>query len=205
MEDVLTDTTAASPEPRGAAVGRRGDTRRQIIQAAVALIADRGFSATSVDDIAAAAGVSKGSVFYIFGSKSEMFETILTEGVGRLTTDLRAATEGLDGRPALDALVTELLAQVHAHPDFAKVITAEIFRTGRRWQETIQLIRDESMGTFSEEIARSRPDLDAALVGAALFGATLVAGLEWLAFQPERSFADVRSAVLSITSGLLRT
>lgn len=203
MDEGLGVTTAAPDVPRGAAAGRRGDTRQQIVLAAVALIADRGFSATSVDDIAAAAGVSKGSVFYIFGSKSEMFETILTEGVRRLTTDLRASTVGLEGQPALEALVTELLAQVHSHPEFAKVITAEIFRTGRHWQETIQLVRDESMGTFSEVIARSRPDLDPALVGAALFGATLVAGLEWLAFQPERSFADVRSAVLAITTGLL--
>ena len=193
---------AATPD-RVAARGRRGDTRAQIIAAAVALIADQGFTATSVDDIAAAAGVAKGSVFYIFGSKNEMFETIITEGVGRLTDDLRAAGEGLEGGDALDAVVTELLTQVHTHPDFAKLITAEIFRTGRHWQESIRLVRDDSMGVFAEVVGRIRPDLDSALVGAAIFGATLVAGLEWLAFQPEREFADVRAAVLATTSGLL--
>lgn len=193
---------AATPD-RVAARGRRGDTRAQIITAAVALIADQGFTATSVDDIAAAAGVAKGSVFYIFGSKNEMFETIITEGVGRLTDDLRAAGNGLEGGDALDAVVTELLTQVHTHPDFAKLITAEIFRTGRHWQESIRLVRDDSMGVFAEVVGRIRPDLDSALVGAAIFGATLVAGLEWLAFQPEREFADVRAAVLATTSGLL--
>jgi AcrR family transcriptional regulator len=193
---------AATPD-RVAARGRRGDTRAQIIAAAVALIADQGFTATSVDDIAAAAGVAKGSVFYIFGSKNEMFETIITEGVARLTDDLRAAGEGLEGGDALDAVVTELLTQVRTHPDFAKLITAEIFRTGRHWQESIRLVRDDSMGVFAEVVGRIRPDLDSALVGAAIFGATLVAGLEWLAFQPEREFADVRAAVLATTSGLL--
>ncbi|HUX70470.1 MAG TPA: TetR/AcrR family transcriptional regulator [Cellulomonadaceae bacterium] len=193
---------AATPGPV-AARGRRGDTRAQIITAAVALIADQGFTATSVDDIAAAAGVAKGSVFYIFGSKNEMFETIITEGVERLTHDLRAAGAGLEGGAALEATVTELLSQVHAHPAFAKLITAEIFRTGRHWQESIRLVRDDSMGVFAEVVGRIRPDLDPALVGAAIFGATLVAGLEWLAFQPEREFADVRAAVLATTSGLL--
>ena len=196
-------SAAAATQRRVAARGRRGDTRAQIITAAVALIADQGFTATSVDDIAAAAGVAKGSVFYIFGSKNEMFETIITEGVGRLTRDLRAAAAELTGGPALDAVVTELLAQVRLHPDFAKLITAEIFRTGRHWQESIRLVRDDSMGVFAEVVSRIRPDLDSALVGAAIFGATLVAGLEWLAFQPEREFADVRAAVLAAVSGLL--
>jgi len=99
-------------------------TREHIVEAALALVADRGFTATSVDDIASAAGVAKGSVFYNFGSKSGLFEAIITEGVTRLTAALRAAAYGLHGREALEALVTELLAQVRAHPDFAKLMVA---------------------------------------------------------------------------------
>lgn len=196
-------TRPAKVEPRRPAADRRGDTRRQIIDAAVLLIADQGFSATSVEEIAAAAGVAKGSVYYNFGSKDEMFSAILTEGVGRLNVALRSASAGLEGAQALEALVTELLTQVHANPHFAKLITTEVFRTGRQWQESIRLVRDDSMGAFADVVRRARPDLDSGLVGAALFGATLVAGLEWLVFQPERTFADLRTAVLATTSGLL--
>jgi AcrR family transcriptional regulator len=203
MEDAHDPGPADAAARRGGVPGRRGDTRRQIIDAALSLIADRGFTATSVDDIATVAGVAKGSVYYNFGSKKELFEEIITGGVGHLTADLQAASAGLAGGPALEALVTELLCQVHDHPDFAKLITAEVFRIGRDWQESIRLVRDDSMGVFAEVVGRARPDLDAALVGASVFGATIVAGLEWLAFQPERSFDDVRAAVLAVTSGLL--
>jgi len=182
---------------------RRGGTRQQIIDAAVLLIADQGYSATSVEEIAVAAGVAKGSVYYNFGSKDEMFTAILTEGVGRLNVALRSASAGLEGAPALEALVTELLTQVHANPNFAKLITTEVFRTGRHWQQSISLVRDDSMGAFADVVRRTRPDLDSGLVGAAIFGATLVAGLEWLVFQPERTFADLRTAVLASMSGLL--
>ena len=195
---VATVKVAVRPGP-----DRRGDTRHEILFAAAALMADRGFSATSVDEIAAAAGVAKGSVYYNFGSKEELFTTILTEGIGRLNEALAAARAGLEGERALEALITELLAQVTAHPDFAKLITTEIFRTGRRWQESIRLVREESMGTFADVVRQSRPDVDARLVGAAIFGATLVAGLEWLVFSPEKTFAELRSAVLATTSGLL--
>jgi AcrR family transcriptional regulator len=182
---------------------RRADTRRQIMDAAVLLIADQGFSATSVEEIAAAARVAKGSVYYNFGSKDEMFTAILTEGVGRLNLALRSASAGLEGAQALEALITELLKQVHANPNFAKLITTEVFRTGRHWQDTIRLVRDDSMGAFADVVHRTRPDLDSGLVGAAIFGATLVAGLEWLVFQPERTFAELKTAVLASTSGLL--
>ena len=50
-----------------------------------------------MDDIALAAGVAKGSVYYNFGSKGEMFEEIIKDGVRGLTADLRSAIEGHEG------------------------------------------------------------------------------------------------------------
>jgi hypothetical protein len=46
-------------------------------------------------------------------------------------------------------------------------------------------------------VALAWPERDATLTAAALFGATVITGLEWLVFQPERSLEDVRDAVLA--------
>lgn len=176
-----------------------GATRRQIIDAAVGLIAERGFSATSVDEIAEAAGVAKGSVYYNFGSKADLFAQILTEGVTRLTASLRAAAAAAGDRPPLAALAGELLRQVHDNPAFAKVVAAEVFRTGRDWQDSIRLIHDEAMAVFAKAVADGDPTLDpqdAEIAGSAVFGATLVAGLEWLAFQPDRTLEEILPPVL---------
>ncbi|MBO9553944.1 TetR/AcrR family transcriptional regulator [Cellulomonas sp.] len=175
---------------------RSTDTRQHIVEAALALVAERGFSATSVDEIAAAAHVAKGSVFYNFGSKTGLFEAIIAEGVSRLTAALRTAADGLHGREAVEALVAELLRQVHQHPDFAKVMVAEAFRTGRSWQDSIRQLRDDSIGTFAAVVADAWPERDPSITAATIFGGTLLAGLEWLAFQPERSLDDVCRAVL---------
>lgn len=193
-------TEASDAGPATGVAPRRG-TRDSIVDAAVALIADRGFSATSVDDIAAAAGVAKGSIYYNFGSKNALFEAVIVEGVGRLTVTLRAAAHGRTGADAIDALVTELLDQVQKHPAFAKLVVAEVFRTGRDWQDSIRLVREESMAVFAGVVAEAWPDRDPSLTAAAMFGATLVAGLEWLAFQPHRTAADVRAAVLATVLG----
>jgi AcrR family transcriptional regulator len=195
VEDAAAPGTG--PAAPGAEPGGRRDTRRAIIEATVALIADRGFSATSVDDIAERAGVAKGSVYYNFGSKGALFETVLDEGQRALTSALREAAAGRTGRDAVGALVHELLAQIQGHPDFAKVLVAEVFRTGRDWQDSIRQVRDEAFAVFAEVVAASWPQRDPSLTAAAMFGATLVAGLEWLAFQPERSVTEVRTAVLT--------
>jgi AcrR family transcriptional regulator len=195
--DAVPTAPATADSRLGAPSGGRRDTRRAIIEATVALIADRGFSATSVDDIADRAGVAKGSVYYNFGSKGALFESVLTEGQQALTAALRGAADGRTGRDAVGALVHELLEQIQGHPDFAKVLVAEVFRTGRDWQDSIRQVRDEAFAVFAEVVAASWPHRDPSLTAAAMFGATLVAGLEWLAFQPERPVADVRRAVLA--------
>ncbi|GAA3819689.1 TetR/AcrR family transcriptional regulator [Cellulomonas soli] len=183
--------------PRRAGRRERGTgVREQILDAAVALIAERGFGATSVDDIASAAGVAKGSVFYNFGSKSALFETVLVEGIERLTTAMREAVDGLHGRAAVESLVGALLTRIREHPDFAKVLVAEVFRTGRDWQESIRVVHDEAIGTFAAVVAEEWPERDATLTGAAMFGAAVVAGLSWLVFQPQRPLDEVRAAVL---------
>ena len=181
---------------------RRAGTRQQIMDAAIDLIADQGFTATSVDDIAAAAGVAKGSVYYNFGSKSDVFEAVLLGGLERLTSALQTARAGLVGKEALVALIAELLEQIRTHPNFAKLLAAEVFRVGREWQETVGHIRSEVIEFYTVALSETRPGADVSLLAAAVFGATLVAGLEWLVFQPERGFDEVLASVVALTDGL---
>ncbi len=50
----------------------RGEARARILEAAMTLIRHHGFSATSVDDLCAAAGVTKGAFFHHFASKEAL-------------------------------------------------------------------------------------------------------------------------------------
>ncbi len=61
---------------------RRKDARPgELIEAALACFAERGFAATKLDDIAAKAGVSKGTVYLYFPSKEELFKAVIRETV----------------------------------------------------------------------------------------------------------------------------
>lgn len=65
------------------------ETRRsEIIDASLRLILKQGFHSTTLDQVAAEAGVSKGLVSYYFSKKEELFLAVLEQMVDRLRGDL---------------------------------------------------------------------------------------------------------------------
>jgi AcrR family transcriptional regulator len=61
---------------------RAPDRPDEILDAAQRLFTDRGFAATKVDDVAAAAGLSKGAVYLYFPSKESLLEALVHRAVG---------------------------------------------------------------------------------------------------------------------------
>ncbi|SHL84775.1 TetR/AcrR family transcriptional regulator [Actinacidiphila paucisporea] len=191
---------------------RRQATRRKLYAAAVTLIAEQGFSATTVDEIAERAGVAKGTVYYNFASKNDLFEELLRDGVGRLRDALRqaataATARGGGGVDALDAMIHAGLGFIVRYPSFTQLYVAELWRTNRAWQDTLMLVRRQAVAVVEEVLSAAvaagelSEDTDVQLTASALFGMVLVAALDWQAFQPERSIDDVHAALSRLLQG----
>ncbi|MFI8179711.1 TetR/AcrR family transcriptional regulator [Actinacidiphila glaucinigra] len=191
---------------------RRQATRQRLFRAAVTLIAEQGFSATTVDEIAERAGVAKGTVYYNFASKNELFEELLRHGVGLLTASLRDAGAEVTARggshvDAIDAMIRAGLAFIAEYPSFTQLYVAELWRTNRAWQDTLMVLRKEAVAvveqTLRDAVAAGElsEEIDVPLTAAALFGMVLVAALDWLSFQPERSIDDVHAALSRLLQG----
>lgn len=72
-------TATPSETPRRA---RRKEARPgELIEAALALFVEKGFAATRVEEVAARAGVSKGTLFLYFPSKEDLFKAVVRETV----------------------------------------------------------------------------------------------------------------------------
>lgn len=56
---------------------RKEERPAQIIEAALTLFAERGFSATRLDDVAAQAGIAKGTLYLYFSSKEALMEAVV--------------------------------------------------------------------------------------------------------------------------------
>ncbi|KJY46795.1 MULTISPECIES: TetR/AcrR family transcriptional regulator [unclassified Streptomyces] len=192
--------------------GRRQATRQKLYEAAVTLIAEQGFSATTVDEIAERAGVAKGTVYYNFASKNELFEELLRHGVGLLTASLRTAAEETEQRggsrvEALDAMIRAGLVFIDRYPAFTQLYVAELWRTNRAWQSTLMVVRQEAVAVVEtvlrEGVERGElsAEIDVPLTAAAMVGMVLVAALDWQSFQSERSLDDVHSALSLLLRG----
>ncbi|MEU5990525.1 TetR/AcrR family transcriptional regulator [Spirillospora sp. NPDC047418] len=62
----------------------RSDRRDSIMKTASRLFADRSYDALSMDEIAAAADVAKGLIYYYFGSKRGLFLAVIEDAAGHL-------------------------------------------------------------------------------------------------------------------------
>ena len=66
------------PTPRK----RRKEARpAELMAAALSLFVEKGFSATRLDDVAARAGVSKGTLYLYFDNKDALFKAVIQEGI----------------------------------------------------------------------------------------------------------------------------
>lgn len=91
-----------SPTPRTSRIdgrtkeGRRDPTpsRDRLLSSAAKVFAERGFERASVDEIAAAAGLSKGTLYWNFNSKEDLFEALLEEHIDRRARAIMEMTEG---------------------------------------------------------------------------------------------------------------
>lgn len=160
--------------------------REQLLQAGVELFDERGHDEVSIEDIANAAGVSKGLLYHYFPTKRDFIVAALSRG--RQQLDDRLAPEpGLDPLQQLDAGLEGFLENVQQH---ATAYTA-IFRRGGDGDPQIAAELDAGRARFMEMMLTGverfqggpideerRPAVQAALQGWLFF--VEGAALHWL-------------------------
>ena len=70
-------------------------TKRKIFETAMKLFAEKGYEATSVEEITATVGVAKGTLYYHFSSKEEIYNFLIEEGMKLLHNSIEIKTENL--------------------------------------------------------------------------------------------------------------
>jgi AcrR family transcriptional regulator len=76
---------------------KKARTRAQLIDAAAAVFARRGFVAASLDEVAEEAGLTKGAVYSNFDSKEDLFEAVLDERFDKPLQQEVEAIENIEG------------------------------------------------------------------------------------------------------------
>jgi AcrR family transcriptional regulator len=101
-------------------------TRRRILDAAIAEFADKGLAGARVDEIAARAGANKRMLYAYFGSKDELWLTVLEHAYAAKRDEERAIeVDALAPAEAMAALVRFNLRYTARHPEFVALLNQE--------------------------------------------------------------------------------
>jgi AcrR family transcriptional regulator len=92
----------SEPSQKRTQAERTEATRAALIAAARRLFADRGYADVAMEEVVAAAGVTRGALYHHFGGKRELFEAVFEQVEQEITEDI--AAKALSGRDPLDAL-----------------------------------------------------------------------------------------------------
>jgi len=189
-------------------------SRERILQAALDLIGERGYAATSVDALCKRAKIMKTALYWHFGSKEGLLAALL-DRVSQEWIEQIGAHVDAPGTPIerLDRALARLRELIEARPRHLRLVLSvllELGETDPRMRETVKGIYDrlsaEVTRKLESAIGRPLPDLD--LVAHALLSLEQSAALRYLAdpsgVDLERFFAFTRRVVILLIADRLR-
>jgi AcrR family transcriptional regulator len=196
------DLDGAGNLPIAGARHERADAaanRVRILEAAVRVLAERGAEGTSIDAVAAEAGVGKGTIFRRFGDRSGLFQALLDEHLRAFQDAFMFGPPPLGpGAPAEDRLAAFVDGLLDLHNDQLEVTLAlERDRLGPPIGGYLALsVHVESL------IREISPALDAPVTAQLLLNAFNVNLVRYLLRDAGVSLATIKASVRPMIAGL---
>lgn len=138
---------------------RRKDERApEILGAALACFADKGFAATRMEDVAARAGITKGTIYLYFDSKAALFKALARQEIGVRMDEIAKGLQAFEGPSAeLLRMVLSTVGHIVRTSDgvvLPKVMLAEVGQFPELAEFWRREIIDRGLGIFESIIRR---------------------------------------------------
>jgi AcrR family transcriptional regulator len=189
--------------------GRPGHSLDSLLDVAVAVFIERGFEATSMDELAVRLGVTKSAIYHHVRSKGELLRLALDRALDALfaVTYEPAATTGR----AIDRLEHVVRGSVRVLTAELPFVTLLLRVRGNSEVERAALQRRREFDRVVTDLVRAaeddgdvRPDVDPAVISRLLFG-TVNSLTEWYRPGGDLSADDLADALVATTFDGLRT
>lgn len=136
----------------------RTNKRQEILDAALRLFAERGYSGTAIEDIGAAVDITGPGVYRHFSSKEEIL-TVAFEGAGQLLADGLEAAQNQPPDEALRTLVRSHATMAVKQGRWIRIWLREGHRLPQRWSDRTKKVQVSYISSFAEVVGAVRPDL----------------------------------------------
>ncbi|MFC7396588.1 TetR/AcrR family transcriptional regulator [Chelatococcus sp. GCM10030263] len=207
----MNDDPAGEKRRRRSSVSRR---RRQILDAALVVFLAEGYTAARMDDVAARAGVAKGTIYLHFTDKEELFRSLIQEEIGPVVagTEAMVGVFGGSTRDLLKRLATGLQKEVlETHrADILRLVLSEAPRfpwlAEFYWQEVVSKGIGVIRAVAARAVARGEFSSDALVRFPQLIVAPMLVAVIWKAlferFEPLEAGAMIETYLDLLLRGL---
>src|SRR4051812_23312914 len=193
MSDTPRRLHAVDPEPPVSQpkVRMTGQERRsQLLDVGRTLFAEKGFEATSIEEVASRAGVTKPVVYEHFGGKEGLYAVVVDREMERLLDGVTGALSGGSARELLEQAATAFLVYIEQQPDGFRILVRDspVASTSGTFASLISDIATQVEYVLVGEFkARGYDPKLASLYSQALVGMVALTGQWWLdARKPKR-------------------
>lgn len=181
------------------------EREKAILNAALQIFAAEGFERATMDEIALRAKVAKGTLFYRYNSKEDLFLSLIRGSVQKVLDVTRKATADIQGPVARLKKTIELQTQLSfEHPEFVKLLLSEVWGKQDRQRQFRVALRTylkflEEMICAGMEEGEIRKT-DATLLASSIFGMTGAASMHILLSEQD---VDLTQTVTEIQEYVL--
>lgn len=118
-------------------------TKKLIFESAIKIFSESGYRGATMDDIAANAGLAKGTLYYHFVSKEEIFNFIVEEGIQILQNQvMEIQKQDINPIDKLIEISRTQLSFLYGYTDFFKVVMSQLWGHEKRQDELREKIRN---------------------------------------------------------------
>jgi AcrR family transcriptional regulator len=179
------------------------------LYAAADLIATTGLANTKIEDIAAASGVPKATLYYYFTGKDEILSFLLRDSLSLLAKEVATAADAPgSGRERLAAVITVQIEHTMTRPGSSRALVGDLGRA-IRLPELATAVQE----AFYDPIARVldtgaadgslRPLADPQVGAVSVFGAIMMTAMLHNVIQSDRAVSEIAEGVIDlIVNGL---
>ena len=198
----------STADPARTRRGRPGHSLDSLLDTAVAVFNERGYDATSMEELATRLGVTKSAIYHHVSSKVELLRLALDRALDALfaVTEEPGATSG----PAIDRLEHVVRGSVRVLTEQLPFVTLLLRVRGNSPVEEAALARRREFDRIVTDLVRAaeqeggvRPDVDPAVTSRLLFG-TVNSLTEWYRPDGGLSADDLADALVATTFQGLR-
>lgn len=166
-------------------------TKEKILEAAIKVFSERGYHATRVDDIAEESQTSKGSIYFYFKSKQDIFLGLIHIFIDLLEKRVQRSisADGHGGAEQLSQTLTEIIRLFKQYRSLAKIVLIQAVGLGETFEDQRRLLIDKFTRIVQSRLDRSIedgsiPSIDSAIVARLWVGAMVEVVVHWI-FTPD--------------------